>query len=85
MLVLSRRANESILIGDNILVTIKKIQGNRVKLSIDAPPSVRIVRGELEDQPRPEVHRSRHLPAMAEDRSCLHVESNRGGCLAMQF
>jgi carbon storage regulator len=47
MLVLSRRETESILIGDDIIVTIERINGKRVSVSITAPDEVNIVRGEL--------------------------------------
>jgi len=48
MLVLSRKASDSILIGDNIRITVDRISGNRVTLGIDAPKDVRILRGEVE-------------------------------------
>lgn len=47
MLVLSRKANESIQIGDNVTVEIRRIAGNRVTVAINAPRDVRILRGEL--------------------------------------
>jgi carbon storage regulator len=47
MLVLSRRETESILIGDDIIVTIERISGKKVSVSITAPDEVNIVRGEL--------------------------------------
>ena len=47
MLVLSRKTGEKICIGDGIIVTVLGWQGNRVRLGIDAPPHVRIVREEL--------------------------------------
>ena len=59
MLVLSRKAGQELVIGDNIRITINKLSGNRVTLGIDAPDDIRIVRGELEkivrsfDEPEP--------------------------------
>lgn len=47
MLVLSRKMGESIQIADNISVTISRVCGGRVRLSIDAPQSIRVVRKEL--------------------------------------
>ncbi len=49
MLVLSRKKNETIEIGQNITLKVVAISGNRVRLAIDAPDSVRIYRGELTD------------------------------------
>lgn len=48
MLVLSRKVGEKLIIGDNITVTVTRMAGNRVTLGIDAPPAVRIVRGEIQ-------------------------------------
>jgi carbon storage regulator len=48
MLVLSRKVGEKLVIGDNVTVTINRISGNRVTIGIEAPGSVKIVRGELE-------------------------------------
>jgi carbon storage regulator len=47
MLVLSRRKNESIVIGDGIVIRIAEVRGNRVRLAIQAPPGVVILRSEL--------------------------------------
>ena len=47
MLVLSRKTGQSIQIDDNIFVTISEVRGGRVRLSIDAPQTVRIVRQEV--------------------------------------
>ncbi len=47
MLVLSRKPNERILIGDDIEVKVLAIQGNRVRLGINCPSTVRILRSEL--------------------------------------
>jgi len=48
MLVLSRKAGEEIVIGDNIRIVVNRISGNRVTIGIHAPIQVRIIRGELE-------------------------------------
>jgi len=48
MLVLSRKNQERIVIGQDIEVTVLSIQGNRVQLGICAPVEVPIVRKELE-------------------------------------
>jgi carbon storage regulator len=48
MLVLSRKRDESIVIGDNVTVTVLEVKGNRIRLAITAPREVPIRRGELE-------------------------------------
>jgi carbon storage regulator len=50
MLVLSRKLNESIVIGDKITLTVVKIDRNCVRLGIDAPQDVTIFRQELLDK-----------------------------------
>ena len=47
MLTLSRKIGETIMIGDDIEVTLTRIERDSVRLSIKAPPSVRILREEL--------------------------------------
>jgi len=47
MLVLTRKLQEQIVIGDNIKVTILRVKGNTVRLGIEAPRHVRVVRSEL--------------------------------------
>jgi carbon storage regulator len=47
MLVLGRKTDESMMIGDEIVVTILAIDGDRVKIGIEAPPHIRILRHEL--------------------------------------
>jgi carbon storage regulator len=47
MLVLTRKANESIQLGDNIHITVVSIDGDRVRIGIDAPRELKIYRKEL--------------------------------------
>ncbi|MEK7124321.1 MAG: carbon storage regulator CsrA [Patescibacteria group bacterium] len=47
MLVLSRRKNESIVINDNITVTVVEIRGDKVRLGIEAPKEVPVHRQEV--------------------------------------
>ncbi|MCO6455770.1 MAG: carbon storage regulator [Pirellulaceae bacterium] len=47
MLVLTRKMNERIQIGNHVTVTILRIKGNTVRVGIEAPRDVRVVRGEL--------------------------------------
>ncbi|GFI61154.1 translational regulator CsrA1 [Clostridiales bacterium] len=47
MLILQRKAGESILIGDDITIRISEINSGRVKIAIDAPREIRIMREEL--------------------------------------
>jgi len=47
MLVISRKINESITIGDNIVVTILAVEGDRIKIGIDAPRELIILRQEI--------------------------------------
>ncbi|MDP6508431.1 MAG: carbon storage regulator CsrA [Chloroflexota bacterium] len=54
MLILTRKIDESIVIADDIIVTVLEISGERVKIGIDAPRSVTILRHELQEQVRQE-------------------------------
>lgn len=47
MLVLSRKVGESVLIGDDIVVTVVESRGDAVRLGIDAPRSMRVHRAEV--------------------------------------
>ena len=47
MLVLSRKTRQQIQIGDNVVVTILLVKGNTVRVGIEAPRDVRVVRSEL--------------------------------------
>lgn len=48
MLVLSRKRGEQLIIGNDITVTVVECNGNRIKIGIEAPDYVRIVRSEFD-------------------------------------
>ena len=47
MLILTRRVDESLVIGDNVTVTILGVKGNQVRIGVDAPRDVAVHREEL--------------------------------------
>ncbi|RMF93405.1 MAG: carbon storage regulator [Planctomycetota bacterium] len=49
MLILSRKTNEQIVIGDNIVVTVVAVRGGNVRLGVDAPRDVQVHRREVYD------------------------------------
>jgi carbon storage regulator len=58
MLVLSRREHERIKLGDAIGVTVIQVAGDRVRLGIEAPSEIRILRYELEPEDAPDCARA---------------------------
>lgn len=64
MLVLSRKAGDRIVIGDNIVVTINRVQGQRVSVGVEAPRAVKVVRGELDAIPNLGVHDSKGVASL---------------------
>ena len=49
MLILSRKTNEKIMIGDDISVSIIEIRGDQVRIGVDAPKTVKVFRQEVFD------------------------------------
>ena len=47
LLVLSRRRDQTLVIGDNVEVTVLEIKGGQVRLGINAPKAVQVHRGEI--------------------------------------
>ncbi|GHV85083.1 carbon storage regulator [Spirochaetia bacterium] len=54
MLILSRKINEKIMIGDDISISIIEIRGDQVRIGVDAPRTVKVFRQEVFDAIRAE-------------------------------
>lgn len=60
MLVLSRRESERVKVGDSIVVTIVRVSGDKVRLGIEAPPDLLVLRDELEPYETPRDNTTSH-------------------------
>jgi carbon storage regulator len=49
MLVLSRKQNERIRVGESVVVTVVRVNGDKVRIGIEAPTDMRVLRDELEE------------------------------------
>lgn len=80
MLILTRKPSQSIRIGDDVVITVTRIQGKSVKIGIEAPNSLRITRSELQPFDSTEVHSSEEKsPAgKASDETAEDVPVERG-------
>ena len=61
MLVLSRHRDESIMIGDDVMITIVDIRGDKVRLGIDAPNEIPVHRQEVYDAIKRENQKASEL------------------------
>jgi carbon storage regulator len=50
MLVLSRHCGQQIVIADDVVITVVAIEGNKIRLGIEAPKSIRVDRKEVHDR-----------------------------------
>lgn len=80
MLILTRRVGERLMVGDDIVIKVVRVDGNQVRIGIDAPRNVRIVREEIQDKPprEPEAPAPRayvcdNFLATARDKGTCHI------------
>lgn len=71
MLVLSRKAGEKLTIGGGIVLTVVRIDNNQVRIGIEAPADIRVLRAELTDTPQAVDSLPEWRPAVAE--ACLVI------------
>ncbi len=57
MLVLSRKQAERIRLGDSIVLTVVRVSGDKVRIGIEAPPDVVVLREELKHSADPRISR----------------------------
>lgn len=78
MLVLSRQRDESIIIGDNIIITVVDIRGDKVRLGIEAPSEIPVHRREVYEAIQRENRRAAQLRT-EEARNLSHNDHPTGG------
>ena len=76
MLVLSRQRDESIMIGDKVVVTIVDIRGDKVRLGIEAPEEIPVHRQEVYEAIQRENRRASQLDP-SDVRQLGHAKTNR--------
>ena len=80
MLVLTRKQGEKIRIGDDVVITVVRTKGKAVRLGIQAPAHVPVLRGEIAAAIAGESHRSAH--AAGDEGDGDSGEAEGGGMLA---
>ena len=79
MLILTRKLNESITIGDSIEVSVVEIKGDQVKLGIDAPRAIKVYRKEVYDAIQKENEEAARTSAVLPELGTLLGEGNTEG------
>lgn len=71
MLILSRRESERVYLGEDIVLTIVRVNGDKVRIGVEAPPNIKILRTELELDASPDnsMHPSSPAPAAVDAKS----------------
>jgi carbon storage regulator len=67
MLILTRRVGETVMIGDDVTITVLGVKGNQVRVGINAPKSVAVHREEIYERIKREQQPDRNAPDDAPD------------------
>ncbi|PQO48126.1 carbon storage regulator [Blastopirellula marina] len=74
MLVLTRKQQQQIQIGEGVTITILKVKGNTVRIGIDAPSDVKVVRSELEPEEKPASPKKQDSPVSTPQIDKLQID-----------
>lgn len=79
MLILTRRAGETLMIGDNVSITVLGVKGNQVRIGVNAPKDISVHREEIYQRIQREKTQASGAPIIEEDE-----EDNIGNKMPMQ-
>ena len=77
MLVLSRGVGERIQVGESVFITIVRIQSDKVRIGIEAPPDVSVHREEIYQKIKSQLLESQPEENLSVELECSHVELGR--------
>lgn len=70
MLVLSRKVGETLRIGDDVTIVVRRVAGSKVTIGIEAPAETKVLRGELQPKPPTDLDdASPHAGPTCQDRA----------------
>lgn len=74
MLILSRKMNEKIMIGEDVSITIIEIRGDQVKIGVEAPKTVKVFRQEVYEAIQSENRAAAKMPVNLESLSNIKLQ-----------